>query len=310
MSSLKISYADEIIESMSKYLGDEESMKIFRTASMDKEAGAALDTFKKDIPSGNWSTSTQPGQMSNMRHLNNDDLFNSSESVTEEKLDMLISIIADITQKMQGCSQNGGMNEDEDPYGFAATAGDEARRERDANRAKFPQKPIGEASLFKPDVAEKIKRAQMLLKPLALAIAADEKGAARKAAAERKAATSGEGIGIKQTPTIEDERRRKVIANQKADLITQHNVQFPTEPKPVPAVTIHKPVEQPSVELRRSPEEQAQLNAAARMAALAAITPEERLAAIGRRKSIVRDKAEAAAAAEAKRAAERAAINK
>jgi hypothetical protein len=34
---------------MSKYLEDEESMKIFRTASMNKKAGVALETFKKDI---------------------------------------------------------------------------------------------------------------------------------------------------------------------------------------------------------------------------------------------------------------------
>lgn len=49
MTSLKIQYANEIAESMAKSLGSEEFTKIFKTASIEKEAGVALETFKKDV---------------------------------------------------------------------------------------------------------------------------------------------------------------------------------------------------------------------------------------------------------------------
>lgn len=48
MTSLKIKYANEMIESMAKSLGDEEFTKLFKSASLEKIAGQALDAFKKD----------------------------------------------------------------------------------------------------------------------------------------------------------------------------------------------------------------------------------------------------------------------
>jgi len=47
--SLKNNYADEILESMSKALDSEEYKTMFKTASLVKEAGPALEAFKKDV---------------------------------------------------------------------------------------------------------------------------------------------------------------------------------------------------------------------------------------------------------------------
>jgi len=47
--SLKLNYADEIADAMAKLLGDSEYNEIFRTASLQKTAGPALEAFKKDV---------------------------------------------------------------------------------------------------------------------------------------------------------------------------------------------------------------------------------------------------------------------
>jgi hypothetical protein len=49
MTSLKVQYADEIAEAMLKTLDDAEFSSMFKTASLDKIAGAAFTAFKTDI---------------------------------------------------------------------------------------------------------------------------------------------------------------------------------------------------------------------------------------------------------------------
>ena len=49
MTSIKNLYADEIARAMAKSLGDEEFTKMFKSASVTKVAGAALEAFKKAV---------------------------------------------------------------------------------------------------------------------------------------------------------------------------------------------------------------------------------------------------------------------
>jgi hypothetical protein len=49
MTSLKVKYADETMDAMMKILDSTEFKEIYRTASFQKEAGPAFETFKKEI---------------------------------------------------------------------------------------------------------------------------------------------------------------------------------------------------------------------------------------------------------------------
>lgn len=49
MTSLKVKYADETMDAMAKILDSAEFKEIYRTASLEKEAGAAFEAFKKDV---------------------------------------------------------------------------------------------------------------------------------------------------------------------------------------------------------------------------------------------------------------------
>jgi len=50
MTSLKVQYANEIAEAMAKRLGDDEFLSVFqKSASLQKEAGAALEAYKADL---------------------------------------------------------------------------------------------------------------------------------------------------------------------------------------------------------------------------------------------------------------------
>lgn len=49
MTSLKVKYADETMDAMMKILDSTEFKEIYRTASLQKEAGPAFEAFKRDI---------------------------------------------------------------------------------------------------------------------------------------------------------------------------------------------------------------------------------------------------------------------
>jgi len=49
MTSLKVKYADETMDAMAKILDSTEFKEIYRTASLNKEAGPAFEAFKKDV---------------------------------------------------------------------------------------------------------------------------------------------------------------------------------------------------------------------------------------------------------------------